>query len=342
MADPAATPTKPPLNVVFTIPRTSSHLLIQILNLPAQPSIHKHASDGYFFLAPLVQRFKRQLSGKDVSLWKDEDVRAVKEACQISYDGFEKFLLEAKGRGKGVFVKEHVNWFLDPTAESRYLHSASNGLGAATTSPFTIIAAGSRNKIVSGSNETSLPDEVLLRLRPTFLIRNPMLTFPSLLRTSIDNEGRGAVMAGAETQRWEMSFHWSRALYEFYVEQRNLNSVTPVPIILDADDILNPDLMRTYAQTVGLDPNVIRYEWEKASEEEVGKLAKTERRMKDTILASQGIVKGKTAEGMQLDSEIEKWKVEFGEDLAARLEGFVRAAMEDYEWLWERRLNGQI
>jgi hypothetical protein len=42
---------------------------------------------------------------------------------------------------------------------------------------------------------------------------------------------------------------------------------------------------------------------------------------------------------IEVAAEQEKWKEEFGEVLAGRLVELVEDAMEDYEWLYERRLR---
>lgn len=330
-------------NVVFTIPRTSSHLLLRVLNLDAQSHIQRHQLDGYSFLPALGPRFKRGLAGKEVGLWSEIDKDAFKDACQESYSHLESFLDQAETEGKTTFIKEHINWLIEPVAETRFLHPDSD---IGSLSPFTIIPSKASVSMApkSTANETILPDEVLLGLRPTFLIRNPMLTFPSLLRTSIELEGLETALQSLAGQRWEMTFHWSRALYEFYVHSKKFDRTSgqpdvEFPIVIDADDILNPEIMRKYAKVVGLDPAVIRYEWEKASDEEMEKLGKSVRRMKDTILGSTGIVEGKMSHGLVLEREVEKWKAEFGDVLGARLELLVREGMGDYEWLWDRRLR---
>lgn len=188
--------------------------------------------------------------------------------------------------------------------------------------------SASRSKDRSIANETCLPDSILSLFSPTILIRNPILTLPSLLRTIIDNEGLESALATPTSQwLWESSFHWSKSLYDFYIttvpasaRATNTPGIT-YPIILDADDLSNSDLMRRYVQAVQLDPEQVRFEWEATSQEELEGIGTDVRRMKDTLLASKGIVKGKTAEGLSAESERGKWKEEFGEVLAGRLMG---------------------
>lgn len=61
--------------------------------------------------------------------------------------------------------------------------------------------------------------------------------------------------------------------------------------------------------------------------------------MKDTLFASTGILKEKTSQNLTLEEEVSKWKVEFGESEGSQLEGWVKDAMPDYEYLWRNRLT---
>lgn len=354
-------PGLPLYNILLTLPRTSSHLLTQILNLGAQPGIHRHPSDGYFFIQPTVQRFTHHLAGKHVSSWTEEERDIVRDAFQRSYEQVDTFVKEVQRHGKSSYAKIHINWIVEPVSESRYLYPLSasstviapNDSGIAleqdVTVPWTIdptLDAPGDSAILPRSpfNETALPDSVLRNWKATFLIRHPALTFPSLLRTGIDNEGIATVLQQESTQRWEATFHWSRTLYEFYASLSNSERATrdpsiSYPIILDADDILNAKLVTKYARAVGLDGEQIRYEWKRASSDEIERLSAVERRMKDTLLQSEGIVQGKTAQGLVIEEEIGKWKAEFGEVLANRLESLVKGTLHDYEWLWEKRLK---
>jgi hypothetical protein len=61
--------------------------------------------------------------------------------------------------------------------------------------------------------------------------------------------------------------------------------------------------------------------------------------MLSTIEGSTGILKDKAPSDVDVDAEIGKWKVEFGEEAAALLEKATRDAMDDYEYLKERRIK---
>lgn len=108
------------------------------------------------------------------------------------------------------------------------------------------------------------------------------------------------------------------------------------PIILDAADLADQELVRKYARAVGLDPDVVVFEWGVATGEERKGMGEMEGRMKDTLLGSIGVVVGKLR-GKEEEERV-KWREEFGEVVAGRLEALVRDAMADYEWLRERRL----
>ncbi|KIW97952.1 uncharacterized protein Z519_01536 [Cladophialophora bantiana CBS 173.52] len=113
------------------------------------------------------------------------------------------------------------------------------------------------------------------------------------------------------------------------------------PIILDADDvILHPSVIRRYCGIVGLDPDKCQFKWESATAEEQQRLNAFERRMKSSLLSSTGLIKeGKTAIGLDIEHEAQKWKAEFGEEEAKKLLSRVKDAMPDYELLRERRLS---
>jgi hypothetical protein len=136
---------------------------------------------------------------------------------------------------------------------------------------------------------------------PTFLIRHPALVFPSHYRRGVDL--LGAEAAGSDTYHSiEMTMHWSRALFEWYTNHVSFptsDSGTDFrwPIILEADDImLEPNLVRRYSDILGLDQNNLLFSWQPARTEG----------MRSTIVASEGIVEGKTSVGLDIAEEGKK------------------------------------
>ena len=240
------------------------------------------------------------------------------DALALSFAAWEAWVHDARDEGKGTYVKEHVNWMVQPRTEEVVLHGG-----------------GQRSQ--AGGNPTAVPGKFWEGVRVTLLVRHPALVFASALRTAIDNEGMDVVMGdeGAAAMRWECTFRWHRMVHKFLGAQGH------EVVVVDAEDLDNVELVRGYAVAVGLDPELVRFEWEAATGEEQGGLDRVERRMKDTILRSTGIVTGKLKkeDGINLDAEMYGWRNEFGVVLAARLMGLVEAAMADYEWLRERRIT---
>jgi hypothetical protein len=90
---------------------------------------------------------------------------------------------------------------------------------------------------------------------------------------------------------------------------------------------------------MGMDPTKVQSTWSPISKEEGEKMTKTAQRMLSTLNASNGIMQEKSSANIDVATEAKKWKEEFGEEGAQKLEKWVRAAMDDYMYLRERRLR---
>jgi hypothetical protein len=210
-------------------------------------------------------------------------------SLQICFDAWRDWINEAEHEGKGTFINEHVNWMVRPDVESHFFHGDHK--------PHS-------NQRERGFNPTCTPDHFLLcNVRPTSLIRHPALTFPSLIRTAIDNEGIGALLtSSAENKiRWEATYYWHTTLYKFYLALSTYpcpskNPSVTYPIILAASDLSRPEVVRKYAAVVGLEPDVGRFEWAESSAEGKGGVGAIEARMKDTLMRSVGVMREKLEE----------------------------------------------
>ena len=328
---------------LLSSPRTASHLLQKILALKDQPHILLNSREGYFFLYTIRPRLNLYSGlGRPLADWTEAEKAALRERYQQSYDDLKAHVDTAAAQGKDVFVKEHTSWLIEPAAESRWIFGDEGAQGEAWT------IETSEAKTRSKGNDTVFPDEFLKTWLPTFLIRHSALVFPSNYRTSLDLEGPEIARTALAYQKLEMTLHWVRGLYDWFVEhlppslggEKGDHQGVRWPIVLDADDVmLEPEVVRRYAGMVGLDPSKLQFEWEETSEEALEKIGKMEKRMRSTLIGSKGIVKGKTAVGLDLDREAEKWRTEFGEEEGRKIERFVRDAMPDYEYLRERRLR---
>jgi hypothetical protein len=103
--------------------------------------------------------------------------------------------------------------------------------------------------------------------------------------------------------------------------------------------MVEAEVVLKYAKIIGLDPAKLKFSWSPKSKEELDKIHPVEKRMLSTISASAGIVEGKTSRGVDINEEVKKWKVEFGDEEGGKTEKWVRDAMPDYEYLKARRLR---
>lgn len=326
---------------LLTLPRTASNLLVKILALEDQPHILSNERGGYFFMPTIPLRLhKPKTAGRHLDDWTPEDRTQIWDSYQLSFDALQQHVKNAEAQGKVVFVKEHVNWMIEPVAETKLVYG-----GKSTDEvPWTVKVQSGSEQTHSPLNKTILPDEFLKTWLPTFLIRHPALVFPSNYRTQEDNNQKESVMDDEQLLALEMTMYWTRTLYDWYTQHfpRHESSSTDVdwPIILDADDImLEPEVVLKYAKIIGLDPGKLKFQWSAKSKEELDKMWNVERRMLSTISSSTGIVEGKTSKGLVLEEEVQKWKVEFGEEEGGKIERWVRDAMPDYEYLKAKRLR---
>ena len=365
LQNPRELPAAPGLlqhNILISIPRTASNLVTHLLSLPTQPSLNPHPRNGYFFLPSLSYRLSNSTFTLPISAWNDEKRTGMVEALQNSVSAWGAWVEEAEQQGKGTYVKEHINWTLKPYVESAFLH-------APNVSTYQTLEAHS-TATQQTSNPTAVPDAFWTKLRVTLLIRHPALTFPSCLRTSIDNEGIAAVLSKESevVQKWECTYRWHVLLYQFLVQQTRStpdggrdevlqapeeegekargssqagSSQAPrAPLIVDASQLQDIAFVRHYASLVNLDPSHVRTQWAATSPEQQANIPPIERRMKDTLLSSSGILASKLdSMNIDINAEKENWDAEFGKVLAGRLEKLVRDAMGDYGWLYERRLR---
>lgn len=205
----------------------------------------------------------------------------------------------------------------------------------------------------SENNQTLLPDQYLLTWQFAFLIRHPALAWPSMYRAMIRMSKLGFLdddgVKGASVTN--MTLKWTRKLFDWCLGQPG----EPVePLVIDAHDIIhNPGAVLRFCEAAGLDTNAIQFVWggendEKKAENFVSSDPSeskdmhqaSARIMLSTLEASKGIVKDKAPAAVDIDIEAEKWRAEFGDEVAGIIEKAVWDAMPDYEYLRERRVQG--
>lgn len=330
--------------ILITYPRTASNMLVRILALGDQPNVAYRESGGYFFMPLIVLMRELKVQGKHIEQWTKDEKDQVMHSCQRCFNELQAHLDSAEVEGKMVFIKEHSYFITEPTAHTEFLY----GQNSVKESSWTVQIPSSYGPQATrtGLNKTVLPDEFLHIWRPIFLIRHPALAFPSFYRTILDLDGEDAVNSEEERIVSGMTLHWTRTLYDWYVQ--HLSSSGPEsdgnvtwPLVIDADDIMTePEVVIKLCEIVGLDSTKLRFTWSPATQGELDQISNhTTRRMLSTLLASAGVMKWKTAAHLEIETEAWTWREEFGEVGGAKIEKLVRAAMPDYEFLKAKRLR---
>lgn len=313
---------------LVTSPRTASHLLVRILNVEEQGAAE---NSGYFWLPAIPKRYA--LQGKPMSEWTTEEKKDIDEIEKQCFNKLLDYIRESNENNRLVLFKEHALLVNHPFFESEYAH----GKGTTVGEPPAVFGDGENGTPGTRSelNKTVLSDEFLRTLKPTFLIRHPALSITSMYRAArTEAFDRGS----REPSPIERSSIWIRSLFDFYEAQRD-NGAGP-PLVLDADDVMtSPEVMVKYTGLAGLDPDKLRFSWEKASRETLSKQSTVSQMMLSTLNASDKINLDKVADALDITEEAAKWRAEFGKEDADKLESWVRAAMPDYEYMRSKRIT---
>lgn len=315
-------PTPTARHLLVTSPRTASNLLVRMLNFDGQGA-RPTRSSGYFWLPSILKRYAVQ--GKPMSEWTTEEKKDIDEIEQQCFDNLLEYIKKAEEEGQLVLFKEHALLMNHPFFESEFAHGKGTTIGEPT-----VLGNGTRSPL----NKTVLSDEFLKTFKPTFLIRHPALSLASMYRAA-----RSDVLGRPEKEPSlvERSSIWSRALFDFYETEHNNGGKRP--LVLDADDVMtSPELMSKYARLAGLDPEKLRFSWEKASQEELSNMSAMARMMLSSLSASDSVNLDKVAGDLDIAKEAVKWRAEFGDEDGRKLESWVREAMPDYQYMRSKRL----
>lgn len=321
-------PSANPHHLLITAPRTASTMFVKMLNLDEQ-GVRSSNYGGYNFLPSMPKRY--QLQPRPMSQWTDEELREVQNIMQTCFDNMQDFIEKSQEEKKLVFVKEHGILINHPWFESEFLHGECTTVGE----PTPLMPRGAKTATRSEHNKTILSDEFLKTWRPTFLIRHPAMVFPSLFRL-FRNEAFGRPTA--EPNLIELTMYWQRKLFDFYEAQCATGDGGF--IVLDADDLMvTPELVTKYTALVGLDPEKLRFSWEKVPQAVLDQLHPMVKGAHSSLNASDRVDVSKIAGHVDITAEAEKWKADFGENVATRIEKHVRDAMPDYEYMRSKRLT---
>jgi hypothetical protein len=219
-------------------------------------------------------------------------------------------------QGKQVFLKEHAMILSGPDKMFTHVYSSDK------VEPIKLHERGVVNSL--HTNPTSLPDSLLLSMRPIIQIRNPILMYPSMVRAVSKTMDASQPML-----EWILTLRHSRAVYDWYANHGG----SLQPQVIDADDIINDKAaVRHICLMTGLDPDSVVYEWEEREELDPRKAV-----FLSTINTSKGIIPSLAAQGVDLETEKEKWKAEFGEEDSEDLAKAVLESIADYKYLLSKR-----
>ena len=323
--------------LLLSVPRTASHLFVRVLNIHQSPQVLTNPKAGYFFHRPYLI-FARNIT-KPADQWTDAEKAQVREAYQESLNDLEELRRRARRANKIPFAKEHAFWIADPSAMCAQSTDGAGAPGSFFRLQLPADAGYGPRHTFSRHNRTLFPDEYLRTWRMVFIIRHPALAWPSMYRAMqkltelqfLDEDRKfGASLAN-------MSLVWIRELFDW-----SLQETKTVPLVMDAHDLIHsPATVLRFCEAAGLDTSVVQFEWGATGPMVKGNTVEdqTARIMASTLAASKGIVKDKAPATVDIKTEAEKWRAEFGEEAAGMIEKAVWDAMPDYEYLREKRVQ---
>ncbi|KAJ5947908.1 hypothetical protein N7466_000923 [Penicillium verhagenii] len=342
--------------LLISTPRTASNPLVKVLNIPNQPKTYTNEKGGYFFYPAFILAAQNGYLEKPVAQWTESEKRNVTAVYQSCLNSLEEATTRALAANKTMFVKEHAFWIFGPAAFQKKLtgvHDENflNAFRVDTPEKY------GPTKTYATSNETILSDEYLRSWQMAFIIRHPALSWPSFWRAMLKFVKEGILDEDAVegTTMTSMGMCWARSLYDWCIEQPGLSRPPPV---LDAYDLINtPGAVVRFAEEVGLDPDVLRFEWdsqdhetdtgfwasnrakESAGDDVEGSHIRAANIMLTALSGSSGMITGRTPAEVDISAEVRKWKAEFGDEVAGIIESAVFESMPDYEYLKARRIT---
>ncbi|KAL5364196.1 hypothetical protein BJX96DRAFT_130140 [Aspergillus floccosus] len=328
----ASTPPKPTRIFLLAQPRMTSNLLTRLLGLGGQPNIYYDEDTSYPFVDLDLVDAIIQLQSNPVDTWTEDEKNHLKQSYQRCFDRLDQYRAKGEADDKVVFAKEHCNLLWRPDAG-----------GDTLSAEFTVSLSSQQE---SGhddrlQNPTVLPSAYLGAWKPIFLIRHPARSFISYYRAFVrlyESRPEAELCPRAQDDyiASQMSFSFTRSLYDWYVEYSALvEDTTATPLVLDADDYINrPELVSRLADVLGLDADRVQYTWSPRRDHLLSPISRV---WKGTVASSSGVRKDKAAGDVDIQEESKKWEAEFGESRAEMLRNCVVYAMADYEYLKSKR-----
>ncbi len=231
-----------------------------------------------------------------------------------------------------MFLKSHVAQIWEP---STLFEATKNGEHAAELTLSEIPPA------VPRTNPTMLADAFLQSFVPVFLVRHPALIVDSWWRT--ETRAGSPPNTSLTTRERGYGLGLARQLYDWYAGLMAASddgaALAPgrkaVPIVVDADDILEGDTVHRLARTVGMDPAQVLESWEAKSTEGLIPMHKS---YVQGIWESTGIDRSKSSKSLDLEAKYKGWRETYGDEAADTMVRVTESYLPDYEYLKSKKM----
>ncbi|OAA67729.1 hypothetical protein LEL_10352 [Akanthomyces lecanii RCEF 1005] len=316
-----------PSDVIFlSCPRTLSNLLVKLLS-----EQEGWEESGYYLHNAYLygqEQFNQSADAEAPPETRKEFVRQLREG----FAKMEAARETAHSNGNALFLKSHVAQIWEPST----LFEATKG--GEYAAEFTL---SDEPPAAPRTNPTMLTDEFLLSFVPVFLVRHPALMVDSWWRTET-RAGSPPDLTLTTRQRGH-GLGLARQLYDWYAAlgaaSDDDGALVPgsraVPIVVDADDILEGDTVHRLAETVGMDPAQVLESWEAKSTEGLVPMHKS---YVQGIWESTGIDKSKSARFMDLEAKYRGWRELYGDEVGNAMAKVTESYMPDYEYLKSKKM----
>ncbi|KAL0577223.1 hypothetical protein V5O48_004764 [Marasmius crinis-equi] len=308
---------------LFSHPRTTSNLFMRLMEGHSNVTQAQYMFFAAYFLGP-----DRQSGGtaEDFRYMPAYPMREQK-SYQNGLIALQKFIKEVEDKGNIPLVMDHAMMLTSPTIPRTNMPEKPKIEDPKLD--------GDRNPTteVPIPNPTFLPDRFLLTLTPIFTIRHPALVLPSYLK-AVSAEASPVESAFGEEFPTAVSYKNQIQIFDFY---KALNG-GEAPVVVDGERLVKNTqaVMKSVCEKLGLDEKNVKYEWES---KDVPKFPKTIEAFTGKAKRSTGVIQdGMYDKPVDIDEHAKKWKEEWGEDVAKRMEELVRGAMKDYEYLLQYSL----
>ncbi|KAF2161065.1 hypothetical protein M409DRAFT_28395 [Zasmidium cellare ATCC 36951] len=334
--------------LIFDHPRSCSNLLGKLLEThPDVTRLHRPWRDartrvadrtGLSFTPETAVRFQKRRLGAEQPDFSHltvakanehvaESIRAAREKNTPPSSSLTKpstaLCTTCNVKGNLAIIQEHTAILITDEAIHGTLHDSSS-----LPNP--------------SANTTIIRSDILQTSIPLLLIRHPALAIPSFLRMHLLEE---MLVPEDEMFRYWISYRWLRIIYSHLASLARENSANDLaePVIIDAYDIVQktPAVMARLCELFHIGQGEIRETWE-VGEGVVGEPNELDVRWVETLWGSRGVIRredGVVDWEIRVGELVEGWGREFGGDRGEVLKGMVEGEMEDYGFLWERRVR---